>query len=300
MTDLSTEYLGLKLASPLVPSSSPLTRELDSARRLEDSGASALVLPSLFEQVIDSELDAYLATIQQFKAALDIPVIASLNGITAGSWIDTGGQLQQAGADAIELNVYYVAADPETRGEEVEARYLQLLRALRQQVSIPIAMKLTSQFSSVANMVLKLQQAGADGVSLFNRFYKPDLDLETLEVRPALDLSDPTEALLRIHWIALLRERVNISIAATGGLHDTESIIKALLAGADVTHLCSALLTHGHSYLGTLRDRLVEWLEEHEYESVEQIKGSVSQDFDIDQAALEHSSYLDGIRRFEA
>ena len=300
MTDLSTEYLGLKLSSPLVPSSSPLTRDLDSAKRLEDAGASALVLPSLFEQVIDSQLDRYLDQIRQFKAALDIPVIASLNGISHGRWIETGRDMQEAGADAIELNVYYIPADPEMTGYQVESRYFQLLNDLRRQVTLPIVMKLTPQFSSVANMVLKLQEVGADGVSLFNRFYQPDINLDTLEINPGLDLSDPMEALLRIHWIGLLRERINISIAATGGIHDVETIIKALLAGADVTHLCSALLTHGHSYLTTLQDLLIDWMDEHEYESIEQIKGNVSQDCDIDQAAVEHSNFLDVIRNFEA
>ena len=306
MIDLSTEYIGLKLANPLVPSSSPLTRELDSARRLEDAGASALVLPSLFEQAIEyeqqqleqfvhsqalghyeaqsyqpipedytGELDNYLERIQQFKQALDIPVIASLNGISTSGWIETGKELQQAGADALELNVYYIAADPDTSSADVENRYLQLLTELRQNVSIPITMKLSSQFSSVANMVLKLQQAGAHGVSLFNRFYQPDIDLETLRIKPQLELSTPNESLLRIRWIALIRGRIDISLAATGGFHNADTIIKALLAGADVTHLCSVLLQYGPGHIDTLKTLITEWLEEHEYESVAQMKGSV-------------------------
>jgi dihydroorotate dehydrogenase (fumarate) len=331
MIDLSTEYLGLKLSNPLVPSSSPLTGELDSARRLEDAGASALVLPSLFEQAIEyeqkqleqfvhsqalgsyealsyqpvpedysSELDNHLERIQQFKAALDIPVIASLNGISTSGWIDTGKELQQAGADALELNVYYIAADPDTSSEEVENRYLQLLTDLRQNVSIPITMKLSSQFSSVANMVLKLQQAGAHGVSLFNRFYQPDIDLETLRIKPHLELSTPMESLLRIRWIALIRGRIDISLAATGGFHNADTIIKALLAGADVTHLCSVLLQYGPGHIETLKTLMTEWLEEHEYESVAQMKGSVSRSCAINPAALEHSNYLDVIKSFEA
>ncbi len=331
MIDLSTEYLGLKLASPLVPSSSPLTGELDSAKRLEDAGASALVLPSLFEQAIEyeqkqleqyvhsqalghyeaqsyqpvpedytSELDNYLAHIQACKQALDIPVIASLNGISTSGWIDTGKELQQAGADALELNVYYVAADPDTSGADVENRYLELLTELRQHVSVPIAMKLSSQFSSVANMVMKLQQAGAHGVSLFNRFYQPDIDLETLRIKPELELSTPMESLLRIRWIALLRGRIDISLAATGGIHDADTIIKALLACADVTHLCSVLLKRGHSHITTLQHQITEWLEENEYESVAQMKGSVSRYCAINPAALEHSNYLDVIKSFEA
>jgi len=331
MIDLSTEYLGLKLTNPLVPSSSPLTGNLDSAKRLEDAGASALVLPSLFEQAIEyeqkqleqfvhsqalghyeaqsyqpvpedytSELDNHLERIQQFKAALDIPVIASLNGISTSGWIDTGKELQQAGADALELNVYYIAADPDTSSEEVEDRYLQLLTELRQHVSIPITMKLSSQFSSVANMVLKLQQAGAHGVSLFNRFYQPDIDLETLRIKPQLELSTPSESLLRIRWIALIRGRIDISLAATGGFHNAETIIKALLAGADVTHLCSVLLQYGPGHIDTLKTLITEWLEEHEYESVAQMKGSVSRSCAINPAALEHSNYLDVIKSYEA
>jgi dihydroorotate dehydrogenase (fumarate) len=331
MIDLSTEYLGLKLANPLVPSSSPLTGSLDSAKRLEDAGASALVLPSLFEQAIEyeqkqleqfvhsqalghyeaqsyqpvpedytSELDNHLERIQQFKEALDIPVIASLNGISTSGWIDTGKELQQAGADALELNVYYIAADPDTSSEDVENRYLQLLTELRQHVSIPITMKLSSQFSSVANMVLKLQQSGAHGVSLFNRFYQPDIDLETLRIKPQLVLSTPMESLLRIRWIALIRGRIDISLAATGGFHNADTIIKALLAGADVTHLCSVLLQYGPGHIATLEKRMTEWLEEHEYESVAQMKGSVSRSCAINPAALEHSNYLDVIKSYDA
>jgi dihydroorotate dehydrogenase (fumarate) len=331
MIDLSTEYIGLKLATPLVPSSSPLTRELDSAKRLEDAGASALVLPSLFEQAIEyeqkqleqfvhsqalghyeaqsyqpipedysGELDNYLERIQQFKQALDIPVIASLNGISTSGWIETGKELQQAGADALELNVYYIAADPDTSSADVENRYLELLTELRRNVSIPITMKLSSQFSSVANMVLKLQQAGAHGVSLFNRFYQPDIDLETLRIKPQLELSTPMESLLRIRWIALIRGRIDISLAATGGIHNAETIIKALLAGADVTHLCSVLLQYGPGHIATLEKQMTEWLEQHEYESVAQMKGSVSKSCAINPAALEHNNYLDVIKSYDA
>ncbi|MCW8851298.1 MAG: dihydroorotate dehydrogenase-like protein [Gammaproteobacteria bacterium] len=329
MIDLSTEYLGLKLANPLVPSSSPLTGDLDTARQLEDAGASALVLPSLFEEAIeheqkelerfvhsqalgsyeaqsyqpipeeyDSELDNYLSRIEQFKSSLDIPVIASLNGISTSGWIDTGKELQQAGADALELNVYYIAADPEISGVDVENRYLQLLADLREHISIPVTMKLSSQFSSVANMVSKLQQAGAQGVSLFNRFYQPDIDLETLHIKPSLELSSSMESLLRIRWIALIRGRVDLSIAATGGFHQSEDIVKALLVGADVTHLCSVLLKKGPDHIAVLKQELEHWLQEHEYESVEQMKGSVSQSCAINPAALEHSNYMHVIKSY--
>jgi len=329
MIDLSTQYLGLKLANPLVPSSSPLTGELDSAKKMEDAGASALVLPSLFEEAIEyeqkqlerfvhsqslghyeaqsyqpvpedygSELDNYLERLQQFKSSLAIPVIASLNGISTSGWIETGKELQQAGADALELNVYYIAGDPAISGEAVEQRYLQLLADLRQHITIPVTMKLSSQFSSVANMVLKLQQAGANGVSLFNRFYQPDIDLETLEIKPHLELSSPMESLLRIRWIALIRGRVDLSIAATGGFHRTEDIVKALLVGADITHLCSVLLHNGPEYIAVLKQQLEEWLEENEYESVQQMKGSISQSCAINPAALEHSNYMHVIKSY--
>ena len=329
MIDLSTEYLGLKLDNPLVPSSSPLTGEIDSAKQLEDAGAAALVMPSLFEQAIQreqkqleqfvhsqalgnyeaqsfqpvpedytSELDAYLQKIEQLKSALDIPVIASLNGISTSGWIDHGKDLQEAGADALELNVYYIAADPEKTGDEVEGRYLQLLGDLREHITIPVTMKLSSQFSSVANMVRKLQQASAQGVVLFNRFYQPDIDLETLEIKPHLDLSTPMESLLRIRWIALLRGHVELSIAATGGFHKTDDIIKALLAGADVTYLCSVLLQQGPEHLAILKQQLHDWLEENEYESVNQMKGSVSKSCAINPEALEHNNYMHIIKGY--
>jgi dihydroorotate dehydrogenase (fumarate) len=329
MIDLSTEYLGLKLDNPLVPSSSPLTGELDSARKLEDAGASALILPSLFEEAIEyeqkqlerfinaqslgnfeaqsyqpipedytSELDNYLERIQQFKSALDIPVIASLNGISTNGWIDSGKELQQAGADALELNVYYIAGDTDVGGEEVENRYLQLLKDLREHISIPVTMKLSSQFSSVANMVLKLQAAGAQGVSLFNRFYLPDIDLETLQIKPHLELSSSMESLLRIRWIALIRGRVDLSIAATGGFHQSQDIVKALLVGADITHLCSVLLKNGPEHIALLKHELHTWLEQQEYESVKQMKGSISKSCAINPAALEHSNYMNIIKGY--
>ena len=325
MSDLSTEYLGLKLKNPLVPSSSPLTGDLDSARELEDAGASALILPSLFEESIlaseaaaarflleqdigfgeagsflpipddsiyQSELDAYLHYIQTLKSSLSIPVIASLNGISTEGWTRYGQQLQEAGADALELNVYYVAADIFESGAEVEARYLKVLRELKQHVTVPVTMKLSSQFSSVGHFVRSLQEAGAQGVSLFNRFYQPDIDLLTREVVPTISLSSSYENLLRIHWVATLFGKVDLSLAVTGGVHTAEDALKALMAGADVTHLCSVLLQQGPQALAEIEQGMREWMTEHEYQSVQQLKGSVCRDRAIDPSAYDRANYV--------
>lgn len=325
MIDLSTEYLGLKLKNPLVPSSSPLTGDLDSARELEDAGASALVLPSLFEESIlaseaaaarflheqdigfseagsflpipddsiyRSELDEYLEYIQALKGSLSIPVIASLNGISTEGWTRYGKQLQEAGADALELNVYYVAADIFESGAEVEARYLNVLRELKQHVTVPVAMKLSSQFSSVGHFVRSLQEAGAQGVSLFNRFYQPDIDLLTREVVPTISLSSSYENLLRIHWVATLFGKVDLSLAVTGGVHTAEDALKALMAGADVTHLCSVLLQQGPQVISEIEQGMRAWMAEHEYESVQQLKGSVCRDRAIDPSAYDRANYV--------
>lgn len=329
MIDLTTHYLGLVLKNPLVASSSPLTGNLDDAKRLEDAGAAAIVLPSLFEESIhheqkqlekyvhsqalghyeaesfqpvpedyNSELDNYLEHLQRLKSSLNIPIIASLNGVSDSGWIEYGKELMQAGADALELNVYYIAADPEQTAENVENRYINLLNQLRENVSIPICMKLSSQFTSVANMVTKLQASGANGVVLFNRFYQPDIDLETLRIKPQLELSNSMESLLRIRWIALIRSRVKLSLAATGGFHHVEDIIKALLAGADAVYLCSVLLNQGSGYCAELLQQLDNWLTDHEYESIQQMQGSVSQSCAIDPAAYEHSNYVNVIKSY--
>ncbi len=329
MADLTTEYLGLKLANPLVPSASPLSKDLDMARQLEDAGASGLVMYSLFEEKIDyeeehmarflhdqaighgeatsfhpppteyiSHQEEYLEQLHKLKTQLDIPIIASLNGTSSSGWIHYGKELQQAGADALELNVYYVAADPDETSRDVEARYINLLEDLRQHVSLPITMKLSSQFSSILDIAQQLETAGANGLALFNRFYQPDVDLDSLKVIPKLELSSSMESLLRIRWIALLHGRVNLSLAVTGGFHTTEDILKALLAGADVTHLCSALLHHGPELITELLSDLNAWLDEHEYDSVSQLKGSISQQHAIDPAAYERSNYVDVIDSF--
>ncbi len=323
MVDLSTRYLGLNLAHPLVPSASPLSKNLDSAKRLEDAGASALVMYSLFEEKIEAEQqqmerfffgqsigygeadsfhpvpsdiltyqDQYLDNLQKLKAALNIPVVASLNGTTLGGWIEYGQALQQAGADALELNIYHLAANADETSVTVEHRYVEILQELKKQVTIPLTLKLSPQFSSPINFAQRLQAAGADGIAIFNRFYQSDIDLETLQVVPSLELSTPAEALLRIRWTALLYGRVNMSLAVTGGFHKTEDVLKALLAGADVVHLCSVLLHDGVGRLTEMRNELEQWLTEHEYESISQLKGSVSQQHAIDPSAYERANYV--------
>jgi len=323
MVDLTTDYLGLKLANPLVPSASPLSKDLDSARRLEDAGASALVMYSLFEEKIEAEehqmdrffynqsighnesdsfhpmpeniqtyQEQYLEHLQQLKSALSIPVIASLNGTSLSGWVEYGKQLQQAGADALELNIYHLAANADENGDAVEQRYLDILQELKGQVSVPIVMKLSSQFSSPIHFAKRLEAAGADGIALFNRFYQPDIDLETLEVVPKLELSSSAEALLRIRWTALLYGRTKLSLAVTGGFHQTPDVLKALLAGADVVHLCSVLLKYGTSRLREILAEMEQWLAEHEYESVNQLKGSVSRQHAIDPSAYERANYV--------
>lgn len=323
MIDLTTNYLGLTLAHPLVPSASPLSKDLDSARKLEDAGASALVMYSLFEEKIAAEQqqmerffyeqgigygeadsfhpvsheiktyqEQYCEHLQKLKSALAIPVIASLNGTSPGGWIEYGQALQQAGADALELNIYYLAANAEDSSDTVENRYLDILKALKNQVSLPLTLKLSPQFSSPVHFAQRLQAAGADGIVLFNRYYQSDIDLETLQVVPKLELSTSAEALLRIRWTALMYGRVNMSLAVTGGFHQSTDVIKALLAGADVVHLCSVLLSHGISRLTDIRDELEHWLDVHEYASINQLKGSVSQQHAIDPSAYERANYV--------
>jgi dihydroorotate dehydrogenase (fumarate) len=329
MADLSVNYLGLALKNPLVPSASPLSKQLDSARHLEDAGASALVMYSLFEEQILAEerqyerfiqhqslghgeassflpeqpgyqgsLDKYLEQLQSLKAHLDIPVIASLNGVSEQGWLEYGKELQAAGADALELNVYYVAAELTESASEVERRYLDVLVNLEQAVSIPVAIKLSSQFSSPVHFASHLHQAGASALVLFNRFYQSDINLETMQVEPALQLSSPYEALLRVRWAAMLRGALDIDLAVTGGFHRCEDIIKALLAGATVVQLCSVLLQHGPERLRELLLELDAWLDQHEYESVQQMQGSMSYRNAADPAAYERENYLSVLDSF--
>lgn len=320
--DLSTNYLGLALKNPVVPSASPLSRSLDTARELEDAGASALVMYSLFEEELNeqmmqsaflqqqdvgyseaesflpvhgsmgNELDNYLEQLQRLKGALSIPVIASLNGVSLDGWVENGKQLADAGADALELNAYYVAADTALSGAEMEQRYIALLQELRSVVDIPITVKLSPYFSSLGNFIKSLESTGANGVSLFNRFYQPDIDIDTLRVAPALHLSHSTDTLLAMRWLGILHGRVNLSMAATGGIHTAEDAVKMLLAGADVTHLCSTLLLHGPKRLNMILNGLEQWLEESPYESLEQAKGVLAHAHTTDPGAYERASYV--------
>jgi dihydroorotate dehydrogenase (fumarate) len=322
--DLTTTYLGLKLAHPIVPSASPITGKLDVLERLQDAGAPAVVLPSLFEEQIthdeeemqrlaefaaDSFAEAtfgyfpemqdyntgpssYLKLVEGAKTTLDIPVIASLNGSSVAGWIDYAKRIQNAGADALELNVYYVPANPQESGAEVEERYLDLVSACRESITIPMAVKIGPYFSSVINMVNRIVAAGANGVVLFNRYLMPDIDLDTLEITPALKLSDPSELRLPLRWIALIRGKVPTSIALTSGVHAATDAIKAVLAGADAAMTTSALLRHGPEYLTTIIEGFRAWLEENEYTSVEQAKGSLSEEAAPNPEAFSRANYM--------
>jgi len=319
MVELRTRYLGLDLPSPLVASASPLTGTLDGLRRLEAAGAAAVVLPSLFEEQLILEADqvrrlrdagadslsaalalddynagpyGYLALVEKATATLQIPVIASLNGVTSGTWVKHASLLEEAGADALELNIYYVSSSPGVGGPEVERRYLELVRSVRQTIGIPLAVKLSPYFSSVANLTRQLVQAGADGLVLFNRFYQPDLDLETLEITPRLVLSSSEELRLPLRWIAILYKEVPASLAASTGVHTAADVVKVLLAGADVAMMTSALLRHGPEHLTAVETGLRDWLEEHGMQTVGHLRGLRSQRSIRDPAAWERANYI--------
>jgi len=321
--DLSTTYLGLKLKNPLVASSSPMCGDVGNVCRMEDAGASAVVLQSLFEEQIElesdeldrfitegSELspeavthfpeltnrvmgpDAYLAHIVKCKQAVKIPVIASLNGTSRGGWLSYAKQMEQAGADALELNIYYVAVDADMTADQVEQRYIDLVKAVKAEVKIPVAVKLGPYFSSMANMAKKLDAAGANALVLFNRFYQPDYDLEALEVVPNLILSNSHELLLRLNWIAVIYGHVKADLALTGGAHSATDVVKAMMAGAKVAMMTSALLKRGISYLDTIATELLIWLGEHEYDLIKQMQGSMSRNAVPQPAAFERANYM--------
>src|SRR5215470_4283151 len=323
MSDLSTSYLGLSLSSPLAASAGPLSESIDNIRRMEDAGAGAVVLSSLFEEQIALEShhldhhlshgtesfaesltylpdvhdyklgpEAYLEHVRRAKAAVGIPVVGSLNGISTGGWISYAKKMQEAGADALELNVYFIPTDPALTSAEVEQTYVDLVRDVTRSVGIPVAVKLGHFWSAFANVAARLDGAGARGLVLFNRFYQPDFDLENFEVVPSLTLSHSYELLLRLHWTAILHGRVQADLAVTGGVHTAPDVLKAMMAGARVAMMTSALLLHGIKHLGSVRDRLVEWMEEHEYGSVRQMQGSMSYRSVRDASAFERANYM--------
>ncbi|MGK7902435.1 MAG: dihydroorotate dehydrogenase-like protein [Hormoscilla sp.] len=329
--DITTEYMGLQLRSPLVTSAAqPLTGDIDNVKKMEDAGAGAVVLHSLFEEQLIKEKfelhhhleygtesfaesltyfpepeaykvsgEEYLDHIRQAKQSVDIPVIASLNGYSPGGWVEYAQLMQQAGADAIELNFYYVPTDPNMTGAEVEQNAIDILKDVKGEVTIPVAMKLSPYFSNLANLAKRLEEAGANGLVLFNRFYQPDIDLEELEVRPNVLLSTPQAMRLPMRWIAILYGRIKPDMASTGGLQKGQDAIKMLMVGAKITQVCAALMRHGIGHLQVLEQEMKHWMEENEYESVKQMQGSMSQINCPDESAFERAQYMRGIQSYK-
>lgn len=322
--DITTKYLGLDLVNPLVASASPLTGKLDTLVQLEEAGAAAVVLPSLFEEQIEHDSwavhdlyeygsaispesfggympemdgyntgpDRYLELLKKAKDTLTIPVIASLNGMSPGGWTAYAKTMQEAGADALELNVYRVATDVTTTGSEIEQGYIDLVGDVKESIDIPLAVKISPYFSSLASMCRRMVEAGADGLVLFNRFYQPDINLDELKIKPDVVLSSPVNLRLPLRWTAILRGRLDASIAASSGVHTGEDVVKLILAGADVTMLTSALLKYGPSHLATVIFEMESWFAEREYTSIEQGKGSLSQASASDPEAFERTNYM--------
>jgi len=321
--DLTTSYLGLSLPHPIVASASPLSATVDGICRLAEAGAAAVVLPSLFEEQIDADAnhldhylgyaadsfaeaisyfpeaaqyrigpDEYLEHIAKARAATDVPIIASLNGVSTGGWTDYAKLIEEAGAHALELNVYYIPTDLHLTGSDVEAQYLDVLKDVRRTVSIPVAVKLSPYFSATANMASRLVDAGADGLVLFNRFYQPDFDLDSLTVTPHLVLSSDWELRLPLRWVAILYGRVPVDFAITSGVHSYEDALKGVMAGASVVMVASELLQHGIGRLGEIAHGMTVWMTEHEYESVSQMRGSMSQMCVAEPAAFERANYM--------
>lgn len=330
MLDISTQYLGLSLKNPLVASASPLSKKLDSIRRLEDKGVSAVVMYSLFEEQITHESralnhflnqgiesyaeaqtyfpdlasynigpESYLELISQAKEAVGIPIIASLNGSTNGGWVDYGKRMAQAGADALELNIYAIPTDLETTSEQLENTYVDLVRTIRQQIQIPLAVKLSPFFTSLPNLAMRLAQAGANGLVLFNRFYQPDLDIEALEVVPNLELSTSSELRLPLRWIAILYGRVQADLALSSGVHTSQDVLKAMMAGASIASMTSELLKNGLVRVADILAELQQWMEDHEYASIQQMQGSMSQKAVNDPATYERANYMKVLTSFD-
>ncbi|MEM9185076.1 MAG: dihydroorotate dehydrogenase-like protein [Planctomycetota bacterium] len=326
VVDLSTRYLGMELKNPLVASAGPLTWELDTLKKLEDAGASAAVFPSLFEEQIEHEemelhnyhefqaysnaesltqvpeavgyksgADEYLERFEQAKKSVSIPLIGSLNGWTDGGWVRYARLIEQAGADALELNIYFVPTDATATAADIEKQYVELVKAVSETISIPLSVKIGQNFTSLPHFARQLQLAGADGLVLFNRYLEADIDLDTLEYRPDLVLSNRHEARVPIRWIGILRDEVDISLAATSGVHRWQGAVKLLLAGADVTMMTSVLLMKGPAHLSDLLSGLTQWVIENEYESVQQLQGSMSRGNYPDPGALERANYMQAL-----
>jgi dihydroorotate dehydrogenase (fumarate) len=329
--NLTTTYLGFKLRTPLVPSASPLSEKTDNIKRMEDAGASAIVFHSLFEeQVLRGRHDlqfyldqgtagyaesftdvpdhaefkvapeAYLEHIAQAKAAVHVPIVGSLNGTTFGGWMKYAREIEQAGADALELNLYNLPTDPNQTGEGIENEYLTLLKSIKAQINIPVAVKLSPFFTNFAHFARRADRNGADALVLFNRFYQPDIELETLEISPNVLLSTPIAMRLPMRWIAMLYGRIGANLAATSGIHHATDALKMLMAGADVTMLCSVLLRRGIRHIRVIEREMREWMEEHGYESVEQLKGRMSQKNCPDPSAFERAQYMRALTTYRA
>ncbi len=330
MADLSTSYLGLKLKNPVVASASPISKKLEGIKRLEEAGAGAVVMYSLFEEQITHEslaldhylsrgtetfaesltyfpnLDSYnvgpedyLELIHKAKQAVSIPVIGSLNGVSSGGWVDYAKKIEQAGADALELNMYYIVTDPAITSQELEENYIELVKNVRAQVKIPLAVKLSPFFTALPNLANNLALAGANGLVLFNRFMQPDLDIETLEVNPNLQLSTSSELRLPLRWIAILYGRVTCDLALTSGVHSGQDVLKAMMAGANVAMLASELLQHGIGRISEMLSDMTAWMESYEYESIRQMQGSMSQKAVAEPAAFERANYMKALQSFD-
>ena len=330
MADMSTTYMGLELKNPLIPSSSPLMKNIDIVRKMEDEGAAAIVMDSLFEEQIKFEAaelnyfleqgtesfaesltyfpsgdqfylgaEPYLDRIKKLKEAVDIPVIASLNGTKLGEWTKYSKLIEEAGADGIELNIYFLETSIDVEPREIEKRYLEVLNAVKSNIQIPVAVKLSPFFSSIAYTAKQLSEAGADALVLFNRFFQPDFDIEKLEVVPRLVLSNSFELRLPLRWVSILYSRINSSMAITSGIHTHEDAIKAIMAGADAVQMTSVLLKEGVGKIRTILQKLIRWMDEHEYESINNMKGSLSQKSCAEPSAFERANYMKTLRSYK-
>lgn len=330
MIDLTTKYLGLELKNPLVASSSPLSKRVDTVKKMEDAGISAVVMYSLFEEQITHESkaldhflergtnsfaeavsffpdldnynvgpDEYLELIQKIKSVVSMPVIGSLNGISTGGWIEYAKKIEQAGADALELNMYYIPTDADLTSQELEKNYIDLVSDVKKHINIPLAVKLSPFFTSLPSLAKGLEQAGADGLVLFNRFIQPDLDIETLEVIPSLQLSTSSELRLPLRWTALLYGKVHADLALTSGVHTVQDVVKSVMAGACVTMLASELLVNGTRRITELNSQLLDWMEKYEYKSITQMKGSMSQKNVAEPAAFERANYMRALTSYD-